>query len=311
MNISISNVHFLINCPDVPLRHKLYRTTYASFMGDTGSSDEGSVSIEVNLDTKDFPDTKNLKRTFEVTDSWSMFRNEDEYFWIDIPPPAGPTCLARFHRPLEKAIVYCAKELIVEESGKMVLMSPFSYPLDQLLLMYALSDREGALVHASAVEFDGKGFIFAGRSGAGKSTISRALMGKGCKVLSDDRVVIRKIRTGFRVFGTPWSGEAEIAENGNLPLCGIFFIHHGSDNRIEKVTPREAVENFMSVTSVPWFDKTAMPGILSFCEDLVLHIPAYKLSFRPGEEVVNLIAEFASRQSDRLHSWRIPILYHV
>jgi len=37
-----------------------------------------------------------------------------------------------------------------------------------------------------------------------------------------------------------------------------------------------------------------MSNILSFCEDLVLHIPAYDLYFTPGIEVVDLLEKFVS-----------------
>ncbi len=100
----------------------------------------------------------------------------------------------------------------------------------------------------------------------------------------------------FWAFGTPWSGEADIALNKGLPLGGLFFISHGPDNIIRAITQAEAAEKLMPVTSIPFYDKEAMLNILSFCEDLVLHVPAYELFFRPGIELVDFIEEFISRQ---------------
>ena len=42
------------------------------------------------------------------------------------------------------------------------------YPLDQFLMVKQLVDADGLLLHASAVVVGGRGYIFAGRSGAGK-----------------------------------------------------------------------------------------------------------------------------------------------
>lgn len=295
MNIVIANVNFHISSKDIPLLREPYRKTYAPFISDIISSDKDMVSIDVSLKITDFPSTDHITKIFNADDSWSIFRNQNEYFWTDISSSLGiPACLARFHRPIEKVEVYCGKELITEEGGGKILMNPFSYPLDQILLIYVLAEREGVFMHASAVDFNGKGYIFPGRSGAGKSTISRNFVLKNHGVLSDDRVAIRKIGGCFRVFGTPWAGDAAIAENRNFPLRGIFFIHKSDEIAIKELTPAEAAERLMPVTSIPWYDEEAMSNILSFCEDLVLHIPAYDLYFTPGIEVVDLLEKFVS-----------------
>lgn len=44
-------------------------------------------------------------------------------------------------------------------------------------------------IHATLVEFDGKGILFMGKSGCGKSdTAFRMIMGHGAKLVADDRV---------------------------------------------------------------------------------------------------------------------------
>ena len=72
---------------------------------------------------------------------------------------------------------------------------PLMYPLDQLLLMYYLSKRKGLLVHAAGMVLGGRVYLFAGVSGAGKSTISELLVrARIGKVLSDERMIVREIR---------------------------------------------------------------------------------------------------------------------
>jgi hypothetical protein len=162
--------------------------------------------------------------------------------------------------------------------------------------MHILAQRGGMLVHAAGIDFNGKGYIFPGQSGAGKSTLTQQFVGKeGMDLLTDDRMVIRKLDGSFQAFGTPWPGEAGIALNKKVPLSGIFFIHHGKTNRIEGIVPQKALERLLPVTSVPWYDEEVIPKMLSLCEDLVSHVPTYELCFKPGIEVVEFFQEFVSK----------------
>jgi hypothetical protein len=293
LNIVIANINFIIYCNDMPLLIEPQPASYEPFFIEKTLPITGSPTIDILLETNNFPSTEELTEIFEDCGSWSMFKKGNEYSLVLNPSLAGgPECIARFNPCFEKVTVYCGDMDIVEVAGKKFIRNPFTYPLDQLLLMHVLAERGGALIHASGVDFYGRGFILSGRSGAGKSTLSRKFALEGNDVLSDDRVVVRKIGNEFRMFGTPWSGEAGIAKNKDLLLHGIFFIHHGGNNFIRKISPAEAVERLMPVTSIPWYDETMMAKILTFCEELVSLCPAYDLFFRPDIDLRNTFKEF-------------------
>jgi len=296
VDISVAGINFRISCRDLRLSSELQRQSYKPFISlDVPSPNEEIITIDVKAGG--FPDTARFTKIFDSNESWSMFTNGAEYLWVDIPPSSGgPICLAMFDRGLGKVTVYCGTALIFDIEGEKMLLNPVSYPLDQLLLMYALAERRGALIHASGIDMNGEGYIFPGKSGAGKSTISRILVSKGRDILSDDRIAARQISGQFRMFGTPWAGEAEIAENRSLPLRGIFFIRQSGENVIKAVTPTEAAERLMPVISVPWYDRGVMTEILSFCEHLVFAVPAYELCFRPEVGVADLFEEFVLRR---------------
>jgi hypothetical protein len=217
--------------------------------------------IQVRLQLGDLPDTENLQKIFDSGQSWSMFRDGDGYC-LTLNPPAfkQPFWLARISRDFTEVTVYCSEKLVSRRNGRTVLSNPVSYPLDQILLMYILARRQGALLHAAGIDIDGRGYIFPGKSGAGKSTITRQFAAMGdTALLSDDRIVVRKIDGGFKAYGTPWPGEAGIALNKSEPLSSIFFINHGSANRIKEITTQEALERLLPVTSIPWYDREVMP----------------------------------------------------
>lgn len=54
-----------------------------------------------------------------------------------------------------------------------------------------LQQRGEFLLHACAVEFNGSGWLFSGESGTGKSTLSAALVGAGCRLISDDVCLLK------------------------------------------------------------------------------------------------------------------------
>lgn len=294
LNVSIADVNFIINCSALPLMIEPQSPLYAPFTAATAGREPGSFSVDVSLEIEDFSLDGELTEIFQGSGSWSMFKKKGEYYLALNPTlVGGPECVARFGQAFEKVVIHCGKTEIVEVEGMRMVRNPFTYPLDQLIVMYFLAGREGAIVHAAGVEMDGRGYIFPGRSGAGKSTLSRLLAGlKNVRPLSDDRMAIRKIEGAFKAFGTPWAGEAGIAVNRGIELFRIFFISHGTDNKIRRMNQREALERLLPVTSIPWFDREMMSKILSFCEDMLSHIAAYELSFKPDTEVLDVFEDF-------------------
>jgi len=114
------------------------------------------------------------------------------------------------------------------------------------------------------------------------------------RVLSDDRVVIRRIGDGFRAYGTPWPGELGITLNESAPLSAVVFIAHDEANAVVPLAGREALERLLPVTSVPWYDAEVFPHILETLEELAAEVPAFELRYTPGPAVVPLIRELAA-----------------
>lgn len=277
-----------------------YSPLYRPFL-DAANTENGNIDLEITLVIDSIPDIRTMNLLFDTGQSWSLFREKDNYFFVLRSPDdkKETVWVAHYIENCNAVTVYCGIPLVNRYAGKTVLSSPFCYPLDQLLIMYVLAHIEGMLIHASGIVINGKGYIFPGRSGAGKTTLSQHFQNAGgAEMMSDDRVIVRKINGSFRVYGTPWAGDAGIAENKEFPLKGIFFIHHGDKNRIREMTPREAIEKLMPVTSIPWFDRDVMPRILDFCEELVSNIPAYQFYFKPDAESVDCLKEFVSGNED-------------
>lgn len=250
--------------------------------------------IDISLEMGNFPDTGKMKMAFESGQSWALFVEGNDCF-LEYKPPGfqEPFWIAHCDSRFEKATVHFGRMMTVREEVNPPVLNPLFYPLDQLLLMFMLIRRNGALIHAAGFSLMGNGFAFPGKSGAGKSTLSRLFLGsKGVAMLSDDRVVIRRIEDELKIYGTPWAGDAGIAENREFPLKGIFFICHGDKNSIKELNHKEALVRLMPVTSIPWYDDDAVSRMLFFCEDIAMNVPAYELYFKPDIEAVDFLKGF-------------------
>ena len=293
LRLQVADVNLFITCRDSVLLQGL-DPVYQSFLGGAGRA-SGSIDVEVRLELQSGPSTEGLREVFDSGASWSLFRDHGAQY-LKWHPPAfeEPLWLARFDDHQERVTVYCGDTLLSRRDGRTALSSPVRYPLDQLLLMYVLARKDGALIHAAGAAIKGEGFVFPGRSGAGKTTLSRELVARAdVEPLSDDRIVVRRMDGQFRAFGTPWPGEADIANNKSAPLSGIFFLAHGAKNVISKIDKREALERLLPVTSVPWYDRDVVPGLLTFLEGLVSAVPSFELQFRPGPDAADALLQFA------------------
>ena len=98
------------------------------------------------------------------------------------------------------------------------------------------------------------------------------------------------------MFGTPWPGEAGVAVNESAPLSGIFFLKHGTENRITRLSAQAAFERLMPVTSVPWFHEEMMYGVLTTCEQITVAVPTFELCFNPKTQLSDYLYDFVSSE---------------
>lgn len=139
---------------------------------------------------------------------------------------------------------------------------------------------EGTYLHASAVELDGKAYLFSADSGVGKSTHTE----KWCRLfgaayLNDDKPALRRIDGVWMAYGTPWSGKNDLSTPKGVPLGGIAFLKRGEENSIRRLSTVEAVPPLMH-QSMWRLEKEQMEKSLTLLDDLIRKIPIWELSCR-------------------------------
>lgn len=173
-------------------------------------------------------------------------------------------------------------------------VDPLEYPLDELLFLQLLAAHGGIELHACGVVApSGKGYLFAGQSGDGKTTTARLWETlPGVTVLSDDRIIVRRGTGGiWWMYGTPWHGEAELATNARVPLGAILLLARGERNTLERLGPTAAVSGLLARSFVSFHDADAMAGALQLLEELTREVPCFRQPFTPGPDVVRFVLE--------------------
>lgn len=173
---------------------------------------------------------------------------------------------------------------------------PLEYPFDELIVINWLAQGRGVEVHACGVRDDetGNGYLFAGQSGAGKSTIAR-LWNESARatVLSDDRIILRRIGDEIWMYGTPWHGDAPLAS----PTCAVltrgFFLWHEPANHISDVARAEATANLFARAFPPFFSAPALDFTVAFLGSVAGLVPFHDLGFTPDDRILSFVRNLA------------------
>lgn len=160
----------------------------------------------------------------------------------------------------------------------------------RILHSLILAEDGGFLVHAASAVKNGRAFLFAGVSGAGKTTISR-LAPSDVVVLTDEISYVRPGRGGYDAFGTPFAGElARIGANLRAQLEAVYLLVQGPENKIEPVSETEAVRAFLRNILFFAHDQKLVEKVFQNAFDFVSRVPMYRLTFVPDAKVWELIA---------------------
>jgi hypothetical protein len=173
-----------------------------------------------------------------------------------------------------------------------VFQSPNPYSLDTVLRVVhslVLAEQGGFLVHAASALRTGRGFLFAGVSGAGKTTLAR-LAPPDATVLTDEISYVRRTGNGYRAYGTPFAGElARVGENVSAPLSGLYLLEKGQENRIEPLEPLAAARTLMRHILFFAHDEGMVKKVFDSVMTFVSCVRVARLVFTPDERVWGLI----------------------
>lgn len=209
-------------------------------------------------------------------------------------PEAGdlvPRCKAYLYEGTAPADVVISTELFRPNAWKGLSGDSYVYCESGSHFYHQLLQHDGLMLHASAVELDGRAYLFSAPSGTGKSTHTRLwqqVFGEKAKVFNDDKPALRLFDGVWYAYGTPWCGKDGININMKAPLAGICFLKQAQKNEILRLNPQEAVGWLVFQTMRRFKRRESMELMLSHLDKLARRIPVFELECTPEPAAARL-----------------------
>ena len=203
---------------------------------------------------------------------------------------------------LRESEIECVMECAKDWKDVQLYMKPRSvrFAIDNTaMLVYAFStaDKSTLLFHSSVTVRDGKGYMFLGHSGTGKSTHSQQWKAafEDATLLNDDNPAVKISEDGeVRVYGTPWSGKTPCYKNDSAKVAALVQLAQAPQNKIERMKMTKAYPFILASVSGMKIMPETMDRIYESIARLLELIPVYHLECLPNPDAARLCAQTCS-----------------
>ncbi|MFE4114860.1 hypothetical protein [Priestia sp. YIM B13448] len=169
---------------------------------------------------------------------------------------------------------------------------------DELALKHALMNfyssyivyhNWGLLIHSSCATEKGRAHLFAGQSGAGKSTCAKLSAPR--PILSDEATLLKVEKNQITVFNSPFRSELSAPSiEGTIPLASIQLLHQSLDNQRTKLGKASALLQIMDKVFYWNKDSEETKKIVQMIKEVLDHVPVYDLYFQKNNTFWELIS---------------------
>jgi hypothetical protein len=254
------------------------------------SQDEAS-DMELDVCFVDSLEVPSEQPSFSSGGLWTAFTSSTgtKFYFCSSIFGNDPYKAAWFDASFQRGHIVLRRDCFAE--GQPVF--PLEYPIDELAMMHRLSLGEGVEVHALGLaDVDGKGYLFLGHSGAGKSTTTRLWTSQpGVRLLSDDRIILRKKDGQYWMYGTPWHGDGGVSSPGFAPLSAIFLSEQAPKSEFQPLPRAKAAAELFARCFVPHYLSAGIQFALDFFDELTRCIPCSVFRCDPTESAVEAIGD--------------------
>lgn len=215
-------------------------------------------------------------------DNMDIYLGEDELYRFDLFQSGTCKAVIHTHQPFHTA------EAMIEgclEERRQALNSAV-----MLCYMLAATGRKALLIHASVIVNDGRGYVFLGKSGTGKSTHSRLWLQhvEGSTLLNDDNPVVGITGSEARVYGSPWSGKTACYRNTGVPVAAFVRLKQAGKNLLHRLTPAESYASLLAASGTTLGIESLAEQKAILLSQLTESCPCMLLECKPDKEAALL-----------------------
>ena len=162
--------------------------------------------------------------------------------------------------------------------------------IDIMNIEQVLNTFNAYILHSSFIKYQDKAILFTAPSGTGKST-QADLWEKyeNAEIINGDRSGIRKLDGKWTAYGLPIAGSSGIYKNKKAEISHIIVLKQGKENKLTKLSPREAFIKLYSETLVHTWDKEFQENIINMITDVVQNVRIYQYECLPDKSAVEFL----------------------
>ena len=157
------------------------------------------------------------------------------------------------------------------------------------------------LLHGSAIEVDGKAYIFTARSGIGKSTHAAfwrqelGLTNHTVHVINDDKPLIKVAGTEIQVCGSPWNGKHRLDSDRIVSLKAIGKIER---DEINLTTPLSKDEYWITMIQQSYLPRKPeiAKDVLRMIQAVIESIPGYRIQCNLDPEAAHIAWQMINKE---------------
>ncbi|WP_218091391.1 hypothetical protein [Paenibacillus solanacearum] len=137
----------------------------------------------------------------------------------------------------------------------------------------------GLLIHSSCLLEQERAYLFAGHSGAGKSTVAQ--LSQPRPILSDEATIIKITENDVVVYNSPFRSDTELPElPGTYPLTAIQILRQSPDNRRLRMGVMEGIQQLLQRVFYWAHHPEETKKVFRMCRLLAGKVPVYELYFQ-------------------------------